>query len=102
MMLVRLKRRSFGGQLSYAIVVCSSKSAPSSGKNLEKLGFYNPLINSWGNKHLTIDFDRLQFWLERGAKIHINLYVLLRPIIFYNLRVSSLIQDKVGLNSKTR
>lgn len=44
MILIRLKRRSFGDQLTYSIVVSSNQIAPSSGKFIEKIGYYNPLV----------------------------------------------------------
>jgi ribosomal protein S16 len=45
MILVRLKRRSFGDQLTYSIVVSSNQTSPSSNKFLEKVGYYKPLVD---------------------------------------------------------
>jgi ribosomal protein S16 len=45
MILIRLKRGSLNDQLIYTIVVSSNKVAPNSGKFLEKVGFYKPLVN---------------------------------------------------------
>ena len=83
MIIVRLKRQSVGDKLSYAIVVTSNQFSPNSGKFLEKLGYYKPLVDLWSNKYLFIDFDRLKFWLAHGASVRINLFVLIRPILGY-------------------
>ena len=45
MIIVRLKRQSVGDKLSYAIVVTSIQFSPNSGKFLEKLGYYKPLVD---------------------------------------------------------
>jgi len=84
MILIRLKRRSLGDQLTYSIVVSSNQVSPKSGKFLEKIGYYKPLVDRWSNKYVFLDFDRLKFWVERGAKIHPSIYVLIRPVIAYN------------------
>lgn len=84
MILIRLKRRSLGDQLTYSIVVSSNQVSPNSGKFLEKIGYYKPLVDRWSNKYVFLDFDRLKFWVERGAKIHPSIYVLIRPVIAYN------------------
>lgn len=46
MLLIRLKRRSFGDQLSYSIVISSNKSTPTSEKFLEKVGYYKPAVDA--------------------------------------------------------
>ncbi len=84
MILIRLKRRSLGDQLTYSIVVSSHQVSPNSGKFLEKIGYYKPLVDRWSNKYVFLDFDRLKFWVERGAKIHPSIYVLIRPAIAYH------------------
>ena len=45
MIIVRLKRQSFGDKLSYSIVVTANKFSPTGGKFLEKLGYYKPLLD---------------------------------------------------------
>lgn len=45
MILIRLKRQSHSNNLSYAIIVSNQTSTPSSGKFLEKIGFYKPLAD---------------------------------------------------------
>ncbi len=45
MLLIRLKRRSFGHQLSYSIIISSNKPSPRSEKFLEKIGYYKPYVD---------------------------------------------------------
>lgn len=84
MILIRLKRRSFDDQLMYSIVVSSNQVAPSSGKFLEKIGHYKPHVDRWSNKYVFLDFDRLKFWVERGAQLHPSIFVLVRPAVVYH------------------
>lgn len=84
MILIRLKKRSFGDQMSYAIVVTSKHETPSSGNFVEKLGHYKPIVDVWSNKYVFIDFDRLKHWVERGATMDIKLFVLMKPLIAYH------------------
>jgi len=83
MILIRLKRKSFNDKLKYTIVVTSSKFAPNSSQFIEKIGYYNPLVDKWSNKYIFVNFDRLKFWLERGAKVNISLFVLMRSWFGY-------------------
>lgn len=53
------------GNPSYRIVVIDKKKKRS-GAYLEKIGFYNPLVNP---PILEVDKEKLEFWLQRGATI---------------------------------
>lgn len=83
MIIIRLKRRASKSKLSYSIVVTSSTAASGSNQFLEKIGHYNPIVDSWSNKYLYIDFDRFKFWVERGARVNMSLFVLLRGLLSY-------------------
>ena len=84
MILIRLKPRSLNDQFMYSIVVSSNQVAPSSGKFLEKIGHYKPRVDRWSNKYVFVDFDRLKFWVERGAKLHPSIFVLMRTGVVYH------------------
>lgn len=45
MILIKLKRISFGDELGYSIVVSSKQISPNSNKFLEKIGNYKPIID---------------------------------------------------------
>ena len=67
MLKIRLSR---GGRKSlpfYRILVTNSTS-PRDSKFLEKLGTYNPLVAKDDAKRISIDKDRVEYWLSVGAK----------------------------------
>ena len=63
-MRIRLARGGRKKRPYYRIVVASSE-APRDGRFIERIGTYNPLPDP---AELTIDRERLQYWLENGAK----------------------------------
>lgn len=84
MISIKLKKNIRGkNKIYYSIIVVSSKLPPSSGKFIEKIGFYNPLISKWSNKSVYINFDRLSFWLNRGVKMNKSIYILIKPLLIY-------------------
>ena len=83
MILIRLKRRSSKNNLTYSIVVTSTQASPKGSQFIEKIGYYTPVIDKWSNKYLLMDFDRLKFWVERGAFVNISLFVLMRAWFSY-------------------
>jgi len=88
MITIRLKRRSSKNQLTYAVVVTSNKKTPAGGQFIEKIGYYKPVTDKWSNKYLFVDFDRLKFWLERGARINTSLFVLMRAWLNFQYQLS--------------
>ena len=81
MITIRLKKNRAKNKLSYLIVVCFTEKSPASNDFIEKIGFYKPLVDSWDNKYVYVDLDRMSFWLKRGAKLNISVYVLLKNLI---------------------
>lgn len=61
---IRLQRHGRKGYAFFHIVVADSR-APRDGKNIEKLGVYNPNTNP---ATIEIDFDGALKWLENGAQ----------------------------------
>ena len=62
---MRLMRIGKKGSPSYRIVVMD-KRKKRTGAYLEKIGFYNPLTNP---ATLSIDKDRYDYWISKGAVI---------------------------------
>ena len=56
------KKRPF-----YKIVVADSRR-PRDGKFIEKVGFFNPLLPKDKKERLSLDLDRIKFWLSQGAQ----------------------------------
>ena len=81
MISIRLKKNTSQEYLTFSIIVINSTKSSRSSKLKEKIGFYQPLSDSWSNKYLFIDIDKLLYWLNRGARLNSSLYVLLRPLL---------------------
>ena len=61
---IRLARHGAKKKPFYRIVAADSES-PRDGRFLEKLGTYNPLKDP---AEVTFTADRVQFWMDQGAK----------------------------------
>jgi len=61
---IRLTRRGAKKKPFYRIVVASSE-APRDGRFIEILGTYNPLVDP---ALVKIKAERLQYWVQQGAK----------------------------------
>ncbi|MEK9742094.1 MAG: 30S ribosomal protein S16, partial [Pelagibacteraceae bacterium] len=49
------------------IVVADSRR-PRDGKFIEKVGFFNPLLPKDKKERLSLDLERIKYWLEQGAQ----------------------------------
>ena len=67
MVIIRLSRTGAKKRPFYNMLVCDSR-ARRNGRFIERIGFYNPLIAE-GAQRLTYDAARVQFWVEKGAKL---------------------------------
>lgn len=64
MVKIRLKRMGTTKRPVYRLVVADSRS-PRDGRFIESIGFYDPLPNP---AVVSIDAERVQLWLRRGAR----------------------------------
>ena len=66
---VRMRLARLGGRHApfYRIHVADSR-APRDGKHVEVVGTYDPLPRADGNKHVTLDMERIQYWLGVGVQ----------------------------------
>lgn len=81
MITIRLKKKFSNKNLSFSIIAVFSTTAPTSGKLLEKIGFYRPIVDVWCNKYVFMDVDRLLFWIKRGAKLNNSVFLIARPLL---------------------
>lgn len=51
----------------YRIFVADARS-PRDGKHVEQVGYYNPVPEKDGNKHIGLHIDRIKYWLSVGAQ----------------------------------
>ena len=65
---VRLRLQRFGVKHKpfYRIVAATIRAARDA-KFLEILGTYNPLPDRYGTKHVTLNVERIKYWVARGA-----------------------------------
>ena len=66
-MKIRLARGGSKKRPFYRIVAADSRT-PRDGRFLEKLGLYNPLLGKDDENRVTMDMERVQHWLDRGAQ----------------------------------
>jgi small subunit ribosomal protein S16 len=71
---IRLTRKGAKKRPFYRIVAADSE-APRDGRFLEVVGHYNPLTDP---AQVTIDEEKLNKWVDRGAKISETVRSLLR------------------------
>ena len=66
-MKIRLARGGSKKRPFYRIVAADSRTARD-GRFIEKLGLYNPLLAKDDEKRVTMDMERVQYWLDQGAQ----------------------------------
>jgi len=63
---IRLSRGGAKKRPMYRIVVADSRS-PRDGRFIERLGLYQPLLPADHPERLTMDTERVKYWLDQGA-----------------------------------
>ncbi len=66
MVVIRLSRHGAKKRPFYHIVAADRRS-PRDGRNLEKLGYFNPVASGQA-KRLEINMERLNYWISQGAQ----------------------------------
>ena len=64
---IRLSRGGSKKRPYYRIVVAEARN-PRDGRFIEKLGTYNPLLPKDAEGRITMDGERIQYWMSKGAK----------------------------------
>jgi len=77
---IRLARHGAKKKPFYRIVVADSES-PRDGKYLENVGTYNPLLDP---VQVTLKSDRIQYWMDQGAKPSDTVRSLLKKEGFFS------------------
>ena len=67
MIKIRLSRGGRKG-IPYYRILATNSTSPRDSKFLEKLGTYNPLLEISDAKRVTINKERVEYWLSVGAK----------------------------------
>ncbi len=66
-MKIRLARGGSKKRPFYRIVAADSRM-PRDGRFIEKLGTYNPLLAKDSEDRVTMDVERVQYWMSHGAQ----------------------------------
>ena len=64
---IRLARGGAKKRPSYRIVVAEA-SAPRDGRYVERVGTYNPMVPKDHEQRLTLNGERINFWISKGAQ----------------------------------
>jgi small subunit ribosomal protein S16 len=67
MLKIRMSRGGAKKRPVYKIVIADSRK-PRDGRFIEKVGFFNPLLPKDKKERLSLDIDRIKYWLEKGAR----------------------------------
>lgn len=73
MLAIRMQRTGRKGHAMFRMVVQDSRRTPTSGKVVAQLGSYDP-----HNKSMTLDKDKVSFYLEHGAQPSARAVVILK------------------------
>jgi small subunit ribosomal protein S16 len=67
MLKIRMSRGGVKKRPVYKIVIADSRK-PRDGRFIEKVGFFNPLLPKDKKERLSLDIERIKYWLEKGAR----------------------------------
>ena len=67
MLKIRMSRGGAKKRPVYKIVVADSRK-PRDGRFIEKVCFFNPLLPKDKKERLSLDIERIKYWLEKGAR----------------------------------
>ena len=80
-MVVRIRLSRWGASHNpfYKIVAINAKSARDA-KHFEDLGTYNPIADSNGVKHISLNVSRIKYWIGVGAQPSDRVHWLLSKV----------------------
>ena len=67
MVKIRLSRGGAKGRPFYHIVVTDQRN-PRDGRNIERLGYFNPGAAGTQDRRLVLDVEKLNAWVAKGAQ----------------------------------
>ena len=88
---IRLARGGSKKRPFYRIVAADSRM-PRDGRFIEKLGTYNPLLPKTNENRVTMNLDRIRYWLSQGGQV--------TDRVSRMLEASEVIEKKVRNNPK--
>ena len=67
MVTIRLSRHG-AKRAPFYHIVAADKRAPRDGRNLEKVGYFNPVARGQ-EQRLNVDLERVNYWVDNGAQL---------------------------------
>jgi small subunit ribosomal protein S16 len=67
MLKIRLSMGGVRKRPIYKIVIADSR-APRDGRFIEKIGSFNPLLPKDAKERITVEAERVKYWMSKGAK----------------------------------
>ena len=67
MVTIRLSRHG-AKRAPFYHIVAADKRAPRDGRNLEKVGYFNPVARGQ-EQRLNVDMERVNYWVDNGAQV---------------------------------
>lgn len=98
---IRLRQHGRNNLQTYRVVLADVRS-PRDGKYLEMLGWYNPNL---AESNISVDKERIVFWLSQGAKLSEvveNLLAKVAPTILRDLHEKKVAQKLKTLSAKRK
>jgi len=105
MLVIRLTKIGKKNAPSYRVVLIEKTAAPQSGKFLEALGNYNPRLidKKTGEKDLSLNEERIKYWLSQGAKASDTVHnLLVKRGIIKGPKIKKKIKAKRAKEEKTK
>ena len=66
-LVIRLARAGTKKRPIYHVVVADNR-APRDGRFIERLGYFNPLLQKEKTERLRLDLEKVQAWMKKGAQ----------------------------------
>lgn len=98
---IRLRQQGRNNLQTYRVVLADVRS-PRDGKYLEMLGWYNP---SLAENNISVDQERIAYWISQGAKLSENVENLLSkvaPTILKDLHQKQVAKRQKALAAKRK
>ncbi|MBL4660091.1 MAG: 30S ribosomal protein S16 [Alcanivoracaceae bacterium] len=76
MVTIRLSRHG-SKRAPFYHIVAADKRMPRDGRNLERLGFFNPVARGQ-EERLRLDLERIEHWVSKGAQVSDRVKTLLK------------------------
>ncbi len=68
MIVIRLARGGRNKKPFYRVVVADKRN-PRDGRFIERLGYYNPIVNLQGDQLIELNLERVDYWISQGAQL---------------------------------